>query len=272
MHLSGFITDYHFDHILSRIHQSSWDSFLLSDFATPLAKSTADVLITQLVQNNHTNTNTNPPNKTETTRKYTRKTIIPNVFRADAFTSTFDDFNHGLPTHVDAYTHHSNKEEPVLQEKEKKEPKPKKSKLQNIIATDEPLQDDSNKEEPAEKPVIQEKAKKEPKPKKSKLQNIIAADEPVPGQDDSNKDGQEKTKKEPKKREHTISHFTEHSLVDVVIPVIEIPFKSDDELTYDSFDSTLELTETFVNNILFYVDSEGNWFDSNLFSTFNPHL
>ena len=87
------------DDLLSLLDQYAWDEFLTSEHAT-LAKSTADVLISQLVNVNQTNTDpTNPPNppnppnphKPHKPRNPRKPKTIANTFRSDASTSTLDD-------------------------------------------------------------------------------------------------------------------------------------------------------------------------------------
>ena len=154
-----------------------------------------------------------------------------------------------------------------VQEIAKKEPKKRGGKKMNNIATDAP-----------DAPV-QEIAKKEPKKRGGKKMNNIATDAT-----DATTDApvQEIVKKEPKKRGpkskklnidqaskdniHTLG--LDHS-VEVVIPTQEqLQFSLIDdnhELTEDPFDDDqLELTEHFINDILFYVSTDRRWFDANL--------
>jgi hypothetical protein len=63
---------------------------------------------------------------------------------------------------------------------------------------------------------------------------------------------------------------------DVVIPVLEfaqLDISNHSELQEESFqnnDNEIELTEIFIQDVLFYVDSNDNWFDSYLNSVLKP--
>ncbi len=98
---SGIFTqNEHFEFVLSQLDQSSWDEFSASNIVE-VAKSTADVLITQLVEKM-------PPVRAKNANKKTTKknSAIPPKFRVDAATSTNEQDSSSIEINVlSAFSH-----------------------------------------------------------------------------------------------------------------------------------------------------------------------
>ena len=110
-------------------------------------------------------------------------------------------------------------------------------------------------EVPAEVAVVAAKEKKEPKKRAPKAKkNEDVAD----GADAESAIVAEKKKRGPKKVDED-----NRAPDEVIIPVQEQSILSEEPYVQEEEEETV-LTENFVNDVLFYVDSEDNWFDSNL--------
>ena len=262
-----------FDFITSQLDQSSWDEFLLSEHAVPLAKSTADVLITQLVQKmpDIQKTNNKP-------RKPTKKSLIATAIRVDAstFTGDVDSLPNDVivsvfeddkkPAHnkqnfivdiASATEPHNTEVLPVIEEekKPKKEPKKRAPKKQNFIvdiasATEPPVSDN----------VVEEKTPKKRVPKK---QNIAASTEPPNTSVLPVKELELELELEENQKHKIRTHKSKTPIdynVEVIIPT---NFNDGTELTEDTIDNDdVELTEHFIDDVLFYKDNYGHLFDS----------
>ena len=165
-----------------------------------------------------------------------------------------------------------------VQEKPKKKsgPKPKK-----IVVVQQPvIGADIGADIRVELPV-QEKPKKKagPKPKKNGVvqQPVIGAEIGaedaviIAGQGESNK----KKNTGHKSKKHS-GEDNNRLDIELVIPEqeqIQLLLSYDSELSTEIVDNNeIVVTEIFINDVLYYVDSLDNWFDSNLLSIINPTI
>ena len=145
-----------------------------------------------------------------------------------------------------------------------------------------PKKFDTVQEEPniiVDKPIKKPRGPNKPK----KFDNIIIADEP--NSIITEAAPTKKTKGRPStNNKNTIIDSTNntHSNApdDIVIPIHEfhqlhsshIPELQEESFIYDNNNNEIELTEIFIQDVLFYVDDNDNWFDSHLTSVLKPSL
>jgi hypothetical protein len=280
IHLSGFIADQHFDSIISRLNNQAFDDFLLSQNYSSIAKSTADVLIPLLVQNmpprskisNQPNTPDSPHiddsllsdsiESKKAPKKRAKKPVQHNI--ADSLLAECAD--------AETLKEPESKEPETLKEPESKEPETKKAPKKRAKKLPQQNITDSLLAECSDTETKEPETKKEPKKRSKKPVQHNIADSLLA---DSIESKDTETKKEPQKRakkqsQHNISdsiHSTDTN-VEVVIPTQEqLHFIQSHELTEDIIlndDLSIELTETFIDNVLFYTNSHGLWFDYSL--------
>jgi hypothetical protein len=283
---SGIFVDSNvFDFIIAQLDNSSWDEFIAAN------SENVDALIPQLVQKMPKKPRA-PKKVADDAKPKGKKT------RIDAQTSTGDDATEvtsQIITEVVA---------PVQEEKkEKKEVKkcaPKAKKIVDTVALEQPEVPEAVTVEQevvkAEKPevVVKEVKKRAPKAKKiaEEVQteqtegDVVAVNEPTEINEPEVKEPKEIKKRAPKAKK--IAEVQEVAVVDkepkkkrgpkktktleenrapdeVIVPVQEQSVLSEEP--YQEQEEETVLTEVFVNDVLFYVDSDGNWFDSNLQST-----
>ena len=251
------------DDFIENIGQILWDEFLLSDEFQVVSKQNIDAIIPLLVEGIPTKpTKSNKPTKP-------RK---PTKIRSDAQTSTDeqdnDETNH-IVIQVAAVT---------TQPKTKK---PRANKKQQIIDDATAIPEVVNASDAAVAVTTQPKIKK-PRVTKPKKQQIVA-----------DKYG------ETNEIENEIDlNLNFHNLNisdndDVVIPEQEqiqlqhsrtdaadiMDKDNNDELIEEAYsdnddddENEQQLTEYFVNGVLFYADEHGNWFDQNIQSVENPTI
>jgi len=159
---------------------------------------------------------------------------------------------------------------------DKKQPKTKKGKQTiTAVVTEGIVTEGVVTGEEKTAPIVADK--KQPKTKKGKqtiTAEVAEGTEVVEGV----VTGEEKTapivaeiaNKDHKKRAHKKHSETYSAPDDVIVPVLEQSVLSEEnyieQQQHNENDETI-LTEIFVNDVIFYVDSDNNWFDSNLTST-----
>ena len=148
--------------------------------------------------------------------------------------------------------------EPIeKKETKKRAPKPKKNEEIVIVNTENVTEDVAENivdKEPIEK---KETKKRAPKPKNNI--DVVVDEDALPVVEDN-----DKTDK--KKRGHKKILDVNRPPDDVIIPIIEQEILSEESYLQkiDLDEEQVVLNEVFVNDVLFYVDSDDNWFDSNL--------
>jgi hypothetical protein len=187
----------------------------------------------------------------------------------------------------------NNKEEKEEKDKQNKEEKEdEKEHTAIIIGQPEPIAQDA-------KPIKKTRGPNKPKQNNKEEYSIVSdnigqtVQQDVQDEDTTTKNKKKKTKTTEKKTEtKTTEKKTslldiknhKHTNVyddDVVIPVLEfaqLDISNHSELQEESFqnndhilnDNEIELTEIFIQDVLFYVDSNDNWFDSYLNSVLKP--
>jgi hypothetical protein len=246
-----FVNGNDFDFVISQLDNSSWDEFVTFN------KDNADVdaLIPQLVQKMPKKKTSVAPKNIGDAKPKSKKT------RVDAQTST----NEPIEGDVSQVTEQPKEKKEI----KKRAPKAKKNEVvapvsevvvtevvvTDIVVSEVPL---LIGEEPKEKKEVKKRA---PKAKKNEVvapvTDAVVEDEPKV---------KESKKRGPKK---TVDVVTAPD--DVIIPLLEQASLSEEsylstEQQQQEEEETV-LTEVFVNDVLFYVDSEENWFDSNLMPT-----
>ena len=176
---------------------------------------------------------------------------------------------------------------PRAKNTEKKETKPKGKKTKDVdvqtsadaIVNDTPVLE--NGEAVLEKPLLKNEVKKRGPKAAKKIEEVVV---PANTEEEVTVQEQPLLKKEVKKRGPKAvkkdvvvvdeDNHKKKSIVapdDVVIPMNEQTILGGD-LQEDLYQDDVELTEVFIDEVLFYKDANGNWFDALLTPTSDPTL
>ena len=249
---NGIIVDGNdFDFVLSQLDQNSWDEFIAT--SDSIAKTTADVLIPTLVEKMPKKIRSNKSNENNTKIK-SKKTRVDAQTSTDSDSIKEQDNVEGGDQQIDSLNREvvpvPSPEEVVAvpsPDKVVKKRSPKKVKGEqpktDIEGGDQQI-DSLNREVVA----VPEKVVKKRSPKKVKE---------VKSDSELNMDSKEEDSKKNKKNFIVVPD-------DVVIPVTEQTILGADELQEDYYQNELELTEVFINDVLFYKDANNNWYDQHL--------
>ena len=254
-----------FDFIISQLDNNAWDEFIAAN-----SHANVDALITQLVQKMPKKPKKNADDAKPKPKPRGKKTT------SDA---TEEDPSDNI-TEVIPTTEGAVKE--VKKEVKKRAPKANKHEevvvpvtegadiVPEVLATNEVAV--LATKEPNDKKEKKEVKKRAPKANKNYATTedteIATTDVPeiqVPATTDGAVAAKEK--KEPKKRGQKKGKSVEENRApdEVILPLQEQSILSEEP--YQEQEDETILTEIFVNEVLFYVDSDGNWFDYNLQQT-----
>ncbi len=299
---NGIIVDGNdFDFVLSQLDQNSWDEFIAT--SDSIAKTTADVLIPTLVEKMPKKIRSHKSNENNTKIK-SKKTRVDAQTSTDSDSIKEQDNVEGGDQQIDSLNREEvvpspEKVVPVPSpEKVVKKRAPKKVKGEqpktDIEGGDQQI-DSLNREEVV---AVPEKVVKKRAPKKVKEVDSIKEQDNVEGGDqqidslnrevvavpekvvkkrapkkvkdvkevnetksdsESNMDSKEEDSKKNKKNFIVVPD-------DVIIPVTEQTILGADDLQEDYYQNELELelTEVFINDVLFYKDANNNWYDQHL--------
>ena len=279
---NGLIVDGNdFDLILSQLDQSTWDEFVATS-GTIISKTTVDTLIPQLVEKitkkprNQKNADDKPKGKkmkvdaqTETENfaqppanvEEPVKEDPPNVEPVKEVKKRVSKAK--KPLEKLEVVQQVNVEEPVNEEQVNEEPvkevKKRVSKAKKPVEKLEVVQQ-VNVEEPVNEEPVKEVKKRVSKAKKP-VEKQVNVEEPV--NEVTNSSDEKIVKIRNKKTSIVVPD-------DVVVPIIEQSILTD--LQEDNYIEHIELTEVFIDEVLFYKDACSNWFDSNLNPIIDPLL
>jgi hypothetical protein len=160
----------------------------------------------------------------------------------------------------------------------KKEVKKRAPKASKKIEEDVPVQEDVVTEQPIAVPMKKEVKKRAPKAAKKIEEDVPVQEDVVTEQPLDVPMKKEVKKRGPKaaKMEDAVENdgHKQKSIVvpdDVVIPINEQSILGAD-LQEDIYQDDVELTEVFIDDVLFYKDVNGSWFDALLNPTLDPTL
>ena len=301
---SGILVDGNdFEFILSQLDQSSWDEFNATADSIAISKTTADTLIPQLVEKMPKKPRIKNPekNKKEPKGKKTKVDV-------DVQTST--DVNdtpvlengeaviekpllkkevkkRGPKAAIKIEPTSDNVvEEQPLPAPEKKEVKKRGPKTaKNIVDIAEnvdqqnPIVKEVVGEQPLPVPDKKEVKKRGPKAAKKIEEANVVGEQPLPVPAPEKKEVKKRGPKAVKKdvvvvENEEVKNNHKKSIVapdDVVIPINEQVILGGD-LQEDQYQDDVELTEIFIDEVLFYKDGNGSWFDALLNLTSDPTL
>ena len=243
----------------SIVDDSAWIEFMSTDEAIEASKTAVAQIIPQVVEKMPA------PKKKAAPRPRKTKSDAQSQTLADGATETVEE-PAAAPTEVPVA------EEPAVKKPKKKTKKPKAEEpaaKTDAIVAEEPAADPTEipvVEEPAvEKPVADKKPKKTTKKPKAEEPAADPTEIPVAEKPVADKKPKKTTKK-PK---------AEEPAVEVVIPDAEAerlahsPNYANDVADFDAkslseepYEQETEFEEVFVNEVLYYVDSNDNWLDA----------
>jgi hypothetical protein len=143
-----------------------------------------------------------------------------------------------------------------------------------------PVQEDVVTEQPIAVPMKKEVKKRAPKAAKKieedvpVQEDVVVAEQPLDVPVKKEKEVKKRGPKAAKKEEVVDDGHKKKSIVvpdDVVIPINEQTILGED-LQEDTYQDYVELNEVFINEVLFYKDANGSWFDALLNPTLDPTL